>query len=311
MLVKTHSAPAGSVAAALAAILFGASVVAIRIAVRDIPPLTLAVLRFGQGSLVLFVGLAAFRRDLLRIDRRDLPYLGLLGIIFFTIFPVTFNVGMRYVDASRAALLLTTMPLWTVVLARLVVGERLTPRQIAGVLLSIAGVAIVMIDRRAIASGTNYSAKGELLLIATALCGAIYNVLAKRMLVRYKGLTVTFYAMTIGTLFLVPASIVERTPGFTALSAETLAMVIFVGVFGGALAFSLWTTALSRLSPTKVSVYINLNPVAATLLGATVLRERLSLFFAVGFAAVAAGVMTVNWTVSGEARPRPLPSQPA
>jgi len=309
--VKTHSAPAASVAAALAAILFGASVVAIRIAVRDIPPLTLAVLRFGQGSLVLFVGLVAFRRDLLRIDRRDLPYLALLGITFFTIFPVTFNVGMRYVDASRAALLLATMPLWTVVLARLVVRERLTPRQIAGVLLSIAGVAIVMIDRRAITNGTSYSARGDLLLIATALCGAIYNVLAKRMLARYKGITVTFYAMTIGTLFLVPASIVERPPGLASLNAETLALVVFVGVFGGALGFSLWTSALSRLSPTKVSVYINLNPIAATLLGATILHERLSFFFAVGFAAVVAGVMTVNWTVSGEARTRPLPSQSA
>jgi drug/metabolite transporter (DMT)-like permease len=309
--VKTHSAPAASVAAALAAILFGASVVAIRIAVQDIPPLTLAVLRFGQGSLVLFVGLVAFRRDLLRIDRRDLPYLALLGITFFTIFPVTFNVGMRYVDASRAALLLATMPLWTVVLARLVVRERLTPRQIAGVLLSIAGVAIVMIDRRAITNGTSYSPRGDLLLIATALCGAIYNVLAKRMLARYKGLTVTFYAMTIGTLFLVPASIVERPPTLASLSAETLALVVFVGVFGGALAFSLWTSALSRLSPTKVSVCINLNPIAATLLGATILHERLSFFFAVGFAAVVAGVMTVNWTVSGEARTRPLPSQAA
>jgi drug/metabolite transporter (DMT)-like permease len=311
VVVKRSGALAASVAAALAAILFGASVVAIRIAVRDIPPLTLAVLRFGQGSLVLFAGLLAFRRDLLRIDRRDLPYLALLGSTFFTIFPVTLNVGMRYVDASRAALVLATMPLWTVVLARLVVRERLTPRQIAGVVLSIVGVAIVMIDRRAITGGTSYSARGDLLLIASALCGAIYNVLAKRMLARYKGLTVTFYAMTIGTLFLVPASIVERAPGLAALSRETLGMVIFVGVFGGAIAFSLWTSALSHLSPTKVSVYINLNPIAATVLGATVLHERLSFFFAVGFAAVVAGVMTVNWTVNANGPSGSLPSRSA
>jgi drug/metabolite transporter (DMT)-like permease len=309
-LVKRHGAPAASAAAALAAILFGASVVAIRIAVRDIPPLTLAVLRFGQGSLVLFVALVAFRRDLLRIDRRDLPYFALLGIIFYTIFPVTFNAGMRYIEASRAALLLATMPLWTVVIARLVVGERLTRRQIAGVVLSISGVAIVMIDRRAIIDGTHYSAKGDLLLLATALCGAVYNVLAKRMLGRYAGLTVTVYAMAIGTLLLVPASLLERAPSVATLDRETLAMVIFVGVFGGALAFSLWTSALSRLSPTQVSVFINLNPMAATLLGATVLRERLSIFFAVGFAAVVVGVMIVNWTATDNRPPGRLASQP-
>lgn len=303
--MKKTGAPAASAAAALAAILFGASVVAIRIAVRDIPPLTLAVLRFGQGSLVLFVALVAFRRDLLRIERRDLPYLALLGIIFYTIFPVTFNAGMRYVDASRAALLLATMPLWTIVVARVVVRERLTPRQIAGVVLSIAGVAIVMIDRHAIAGGTNNSVVGDLLLLATAVCGAIYNVLAKRMLGRYAALTVTFYAMAIGTLFLVPASLLEHAPSVAALSGQTLAVVIFVGVFGGALAFSLWTSALSRLSPTQVSVYINLNPMAATLLGATVLHERLSIFFAIGFAAVAAGVMIVNWRVTDTRAARP------
>src|SRR5215216_2950766 len=141
---------AANASAALAAILFGASVVAVRIAVRDVPPLTLAILRFGQGSLVLFVALVIFRRDLLRIDRRDLPYLALLGIIFYTIFPVTFHAGLGYVEASRGALLLATMPLWTIVLARLVVRERLSPRQLAGVVLSVAGVAVVMIDRGAV-----------------------------------------------------------------------------------------------------------------------------------------------------------------
>jgi len=285
-----------SAAAAVAAILFGASVVAIRIAVRDVPPLTLALFRFAQGSLVLLIGLVAFRRDLLRIDRRDLPYLALLGVIFYTIFPITFNAGMQYVEASRGALVLATMPLWTIALARLVVRERLTPRQMAGVVLSIAGVAIVMIDRHALGEGARNSVKGDLLLITTALCGAIYNVLAKRVLGRYAGITVTFYAMAIGTLFLLPASFVEHAPSVAALSGETLAMVIFAGVFGGALAFSLWTSALGRLSPTEVSVYINLNPMAATLLGATVLHERLSIVFGVGFVAVVAGVMIVNWT---------------
>jgi drug/metabolite transporter (DMT)-like permease len=286
---------AASTSAAFAATMFGASVVAVRIAVRDVPPLTLALLRFGQGSLLLFIALFAFRRDLLRINWRDLPYLALLGAVFFTAFPITFNLGMRSVEASRAGLLLATMPLWTIVLARLVVSERLTSRQIAGVLLSIVGVAIVMIDRHGIGASGSNSPKGELLLLVTAFCGAVYNVLAKRMLERYAGLTVAFYAMLMGSIFLLPALLVEQTPTITALSGETIALVVFLGLFGGAIAFSLWTSALSRLSPTQVTVFINLNPMAATLLGATVLHERLSISFAVGFAAVASGVMIVNW----------------
>ena len=283
-------------AAGFAAILFGASVVAVRIAVRDVPPLTLALLRFGQGALVLLVAVAVFRRDLLRVDREHLPYLALLGTIFFAVFPVTFNAGMRYVDASHGGLLLATMPLWTIMISRLFSRDELSPRQVIGVLTSLAGVAIVMADRTTPAAVAGNAIKGNALLIATALCGATYNVLAKRMLEHYAGLTVTLYAMIIGALVLTPAPLFERAPSLASLGGETLAMVIFLGVFGGAMSFSLWTSALRRLSPTQVSVYINLNPIAATLLAAVLLHEHLSGMFAIGFVAVAAGVMIVNWT---------------
>jgi drug/metabolite transporter (DMT)-like permease len=279
-------------AAALAAILFGASVVAVRIAVRDVPPLTLAFLRFGQGSLVLLIALAMFRRDLLRVKRRDLPFLMLLGALLFTIFPYTFNAGLRYIPASRAALIVASMPLLTVVIGRYASRERLTTKQVIGVLTSIAGVAIVMADRGGASGG---SIKGDLLLLATALCGAIYNVLVKSLLTRYTGITVTFYAMVFGSLFLAPAAFVEGGLRISGVNGRTLAMVVFLAVFGGALGFSLWTAALKQLSPTRVAVYINLNPVAATLLAATVLHERLSAYFGAGFVAVAAGVMIVNY----------------
>jgi drug/metabolite transporter (DMT)-like permease len=292
----TRDRAVANASACIAATLFGASVVAVRIAVRDIPPLTLALLRFGQGALVLLAALALFRRDRLRIEPRDLPYLGVLGAIFFAVFPTTFNMGMRYEAASRGALLLATMPLWTLVIARLVSGEQLTFRQMLGVFVSVAGVAIVIVQRRAAGGGSIDIVRGDLLLMITALCGAIYNVSAKRMLRKYGGLTVTFYAMLIGSLLLTPALAVERSPSYAALSADTIWIVVFLGVLGGALAFSLWTSALRRLSPTQVAVYINLNPIAATLLAATVLHEQLSALFVVGFLGVAAGLMIVNWS---------------
>jgi drug/metabolite transporter (DMT)-like permease len=250
--------------------------------------MTLAFLRFGQGVVVLGAGLALFRRDLLRVSRRDLPFLALLGLVFYTIFPVTFNAGLQYLEASQAALLLATLPLWTLLLARSVARERLLPRQVGGVALSIAGVAIVMADRGL----GRMSLTGDLLLATTALCGAVYNVLAKRVLAKYDGVTVTFYAMLFGSLLLAPA-LVGKPLG--ALSSQTLAMVVFLGVFGGALAFTLWTVALRRLSPTEVAVYINLNPLAASLLAAVALGERLTPAFAIGFLAVASGVLVVNW----------------
>src|SRR5208283_2054945 len=102
--------------ASIAALLFGASVVAVRVAVRDVPPMTLAILRFGQGGLLLLLFLLIRRRDLLRIRWADVPYLLLLGAVFFSVFPVTFNMSLRLTEASRGALMLATMPLWSVLL---------------------------------------------------------------------------------------------------------------------------------------------------------------------------------------------------
>jgi drug/metabolite transporter (DMT)-like permease len=286
---------AANAGAFLAAILFGASVVAVRVAVQDIPPLTLAVLRFGQGSLLLLLLLLIWARGLLCIEWRDVPYIVLLGIIFFTIFPVTFNTGLRLTEASRGALMLATTPLWSGLLARMVTGEHLSIRQICGVLMTFAGVGGVLAERGLTFVGTSLSLVGDALMLLTAVCGAVYGVLAKRMLTRYKALTVTAYAMMFGTLLLVPAAFVEDP--FSALArmcTETIMLVLFLGIFGGAIGYFLWTFALTHLSPTQVAVYINLNPMIATLLGATLLAEKLTGIFVAGFAAVLAGVLLVN-----------------
>ncbi len=121
----------GNFAAFLAAGLFGASVVATRVAVQEIPPLNLAVLRFGQGGLILFLCLFIGARDLLKIKRKDLPFLVLLGAILFTFFPVTFNIGLRLTEASRGGLMLATMPIWSAWLARVARKEQLILRQFA------------------------------------------------------------------------------------------------------------------------------------------------------------------------------------
>ncbi len=286
---------AANAGAFIAAILFGASVVAVRVAVQDIPPLSLAILRFGQGGLLLLLLLLIWAQDLLRIGWRDIPYLVLLGVIFFTIFPVTFNASLRLTQASRGALMLATMPLWSVLLARAAKRERLSARQMCGVLLTFAGVGVVLAERGLTFAGASGSLTGDGLMLVTALCGAVYGVLAKRMLNRYHALTVTAYAMIFGTLLLVPAALLEDPSSAIArMRTDTVLLVLFLGIFGGAMGYFLWTFALTHLSPTQVAVYVNLNPMIATLLGATLLAERLSGIFVAGFAAVLAGVLLVN-----------------
>jgi drug/metabolite transporter (DMT)-like permease len=291
---------AAHAAAFWAAVLFGASVVATWIVVQQIPPLTLALLRFGQGGLILVLALLVAAPGLLRVRLRDLPFLFALGAILFAVFPVTFNAGLRLTTASRGLLMLASMPLWTAVLARAVGSERLGLRPLLGVLLSIVGVGLVLHGRGLSWDETTQTMKGDGLMLLAAACGALYSVLAPRALGRYPAVTVTAYAMVLGTLLVLPASLAAGlSSGLADVDDTAIIIVVFLGVLGGALGYLLWTFALARLSPTQVTVYVNLNPIVAT--AAVLMRERLTLAFGAGLLAVVGGVLLVNWPGCGAA----------
>ena len=209
---------------------------------------------------------------------------------------VTFNASLRLIEASRGALVLATIPLWSALLARIARSERLVPRQIGGVFLSLGGVGLALAERGLGWQGGLGTLSGDGLMLVTALCGAVYAVLAPLALARYDALIVTTYAMVLGTLLLLPAAVVEGLVGvLPQLDGQTVALLVFLGVFGGALGFFLWTFALSRLTPTQVAVYINLNPLVAMVLAAALLAEHLTITFVAGFCAVLLGVLLVNW----------------
>ncbi len=297
---------AGNSAAFIAAVLFGASVVAPRVAVRSIPPLSLAFLRFGQGGVILLIALLIFRPGLLRVKLGDLPYLTFLGAVLFTIFPITFNVSLKYTEASRGALMLATVPLWSAGLARIAKSEHLILRQVGGIILTLGGVAVVLAERGLTWQRGSWELLGDLLMLLTAICGAIYGVLAQKMLKKYNPITVTTYAMVTGACLLTPAVFVEGlSQALTKIDLQAASLILFLGVCGGALGYFLWTFALAHIAPTQVAVYINLNLMVATILGAALLAEKLTLVFIAGFVAVLIGVLLVNWPTKIVTEPLP------
>ena len=279
----------------MAAVLFGASVVAVRVAVRDVPPVSLAVLRFGQGSLLLAGAVLLIAPELLRVRWERLRLFALLGVVLFGLFPLTFNIGLQYTEASRGAVMLATMPIWSALLGR-IAGERLVGRQGAGVVLSVVGIGLAFVEPGRAVGGDAMSLVGDGLLLLTGLLGALYGLVAKRILAVDNPAAVTTYAMLFGTVLLLPIAVAEGlVPAVARLDWQLLGLVVFLGVLGGAAAFFLWTWALSRITPTQVAVYVNLNPIVAALLGIALLGERRSPMFLLGFAAVVTGVLLVNW----------------
>jgi drug/metabolite transporter (DMT)-like permease len=268
--------------------------VATRAVVDDVPPLSLAVLRYGLGGLILALFLALWAPAMLRVRRKDLHFITLLAALLFGIFPFAFNAGLRWTEASQGALVLATIPVWTALLARSMGRELLSPRQGLGLVLTIIGVVIAVTGRGIDWDNGALALAGDGLMLIAAVCGSIYSVLVKRAFVHYSALTVTAYGMLFGTVMLAPAALVEGLASVR-VQGQTLALVLFLGVIGGALLWWLFAYALGRMGPTQAAVYINLNPLTAMILAVVLLHEPLLASVIVGMVVVLTGVLLVNW----------------
>jgi drug/metabolite transporter (DMT)-like permease len=277
----------GVAAAAASSVLGGASVVATRFVIGDTDPLVLALLRYGIGAACLVpIALLIGGR---RVARADLPAVALLGALFFALFPTLFNAALAHTTAARGALALSTLPLLTLVVAAALGVEAVTRDKLAGVALAVLGVAVALSGELAAVEG---AWRGDLIMVGTALCGAVYNVLSRPYLARYPVLTFTACAMLWGTAALAvtagaAGALAAPPPAFT--PAGWLA-VGFLGVFGAALTFVLWSLGLAYATPTLVAITVTLNPVVAMVLGASLLGEPVTARLLLGLAAVAAGV---------------------
>lgn len=292
----------GNVAALLGSLLFGAAVVATREAVSTVAPVNLAVLRFGQGGVILAIVLL-LATGAPRLSRRAVGEIALLGAIMFALFPLLFNGALQFTTASRGAVILATMPLGTAVLARATGQERLTRRQLLGVLLSVVGVIVVFAEAGIGPGESRRELLGNAMMVAASACGAVYGMLAKPVLHRLPAILVTAGSMLAGAVLLAPIALASNLPGDIAqLDSRTTLIVLFLGTGGGALAYWLIMVALARLTPTQAIAYINVNPLVATALGALFLDETLSSRFLLGFGLVAAGLVLANWPAADRSR---------
>ena len=276
-------------AAAATGVQVGASMVATRFVIEQTAPASLALLRYVIGFLCLLpVALIAGPRP--RFAARDVAPIALLGIAQFGVLIMLLNYALRFVDSARAALIFATFPLLTMLVAAAVGAERLTALKAVGVLLTLGGVACAL-GERALERGAGGQAwVGELVVLASALVGAVCSVLYRPYLRRYRALPVSAFAMLASVGFLiVPAAAEGFFAALPRFTARGWLAVLLIGVGSGG-GYYLWLWALDHAPPTEVTVFLALSPITATILGDALLGETVSAWVWAGVALVTAGL---------------------
>ncbi len=281
---------------ALASSALGGTAAAVtRYLVISADPVTLAILRWGIGFLCL-LPLAL----LLRVrwpKRQDWPGVAALGVSFFGLFFVFYNIAVSYTTAARASLALSTLPLQTMIVGAVLGIEALTLRKSAGVAIAMLGVFA------ALASGLMEAPagawRGELIMTGAVLCMAFYNVWSRPFMQRSSALGFLTFGMGVGAAALI---LVGAVTGQVAVLADFAASEwiagLYLGLGGGALAFILWVIALQKTTPTRVANTMTVNPIAAGLLAIPLVGEPITANLIVGLVAVFAGI----WVATTERR---------
>jgi len=275
----------------------GAAIVATRSVVGEVGPASLACLRYLL-ALACLLPFAWAAPGAVRVSWRDLPAVMLLGVGQFGLLIVLLNIGLQRVDAATAALLFSSFPLLTLLVAAALGHEPLTWRKTLGVALTLAGVALALgPDALAAASTPPGDATaisnewlGKAAVLASALCGAVCSVLYRPYLRRYPALPVGVWAMAAAVTFLaVWAAFEQPLARIGSVSTTGWAAIAFIGVSSG-IGYFLWLWALRHAAASRVTLFLSLSPVTAALLGAWWLHEAVAPRLWLALLLVASGV---------------------
>ncbi len=271
-----------------------------KVLLQSLSPLWLLALRSAIATLALFAIAAAMGR-LARPPRADLPVVVSIALLHMVGFGVLATWGLQLVPTGRSVVLAYTTPLWVAPGAALFLGERLTPRRLVGVVVGLVGLAVLFnplafewTDRRA-ALGN-----GAILLGALLWAASILHVRGHRW--QSTPFDLAPWEMLLTTLIVTPVAVVADGPSTPAWSARELALLLYAGVPGTAVAY--WATAMASRALPAVTTSLGLlaTPVLSVVVAALWLGESITPSLVAAIALILGGVALGTTGPRGGAR---------
>lgn len=294
----------GLLALAGAVLIWSSTYILIKGMLDDIGPFVLAVARFVVALAVLapLARRQGFRWRM-ALEGRWLRF-GASGVALY--FGLQ-NLGLVFTTAGSAALITASIPALTALVAYFSLGERLLPRQMAGVGLSVVGVALVV--RSGLEVGDVTTLIGNLCVLAASLAWGVYTVQARRISADVPAVVASTAGIAAGTLLLLPIAAVEwAVHGAPTVSAPLVGGVLFLGVAASALAFLWWNSGLRHVHASAAAAMANLVPVVGLGLALAV-GETVTALQVAGGALAVAGVV-LSQAPSGNQAPAEVPAIP-
>lgn len=272
-------------------LIWGLAWVYMKLALNYMSALTFSALRFLIGTIVLFILAMFIKRKKLSLENiLHMLVLGIFqtGIVFFLVM-----YGLQFIGAGKGALLLYSMPVWSAVFSVILLREKISPRNITGLIIGVLGLVIILGMDFFIIQSKDVLV-GEMYIVIAAVAWGFANIYYRKHLGDIPIIQVSAYQMMFGTLGLfIAAYLIEGSINIK-WTVESIYYLLFTGVFASAVAFSLWYYVLKKVNTITATVSMMLVPVLGLILSYFMIGEVLTTSIFVGAFFILAGLYIIQ-----------------
>jgi drug/metabolite transporter (DMT)-like permease len=294
--IHPKSTYTGIALAVLATLIWSGNFVIARSVIHDIPPVTLAFYRWATATLIIFpFANKYFLNELLLVKERFWFFI-LTAVTGVSLFNTFVYIAGHYSTAINMALLGTcSSPIMSIILARIILHEKITTLRVLGILVCISGI-LLLLSRGSLETLLKFRfTKGDWWILAAALTFAIYNITVKKRPAAMHPVNFLFVVFLLGSIILLPFYIYEHNQqGGIAFNISNLSAILYLGIGASVICFMIWNNAIASLGAGRTALFGNLIPVFSSIEAVIFLNEKITFIHIISFILVVAGLVIAN-----------------
>ncbi len=271
-----------------ASLIWGATAPIMKWALEVLPPFTLAFLRFFMASAIMLPFFWKFRK----IEMADFGKIFLAALLGITLNVAFFFLGLKLTFAINAALIIATIPIFTMVTAGIFLKETLTLRLVFSTVLAFSGLILIIGPPIFNFGGTHLL--GAFFLLLASLSWVAFEIVSKKLFKKYQPFTVVFHITWIGAALFLPmaaAELISNPQSLVGFNKQALIGILYGAIFSSTVAYTAWQWGLSKLPTSEAGLFLYLEPISAILVSIWLLGETITPLFVAGSLLVIFGVI--------------------
>ncbi len=276
----------------LAVVFWGISFIATKIALNEISPEAIILLRLLIAIiLLLFIALYTKKDFSISLNNHLRIFILALIAVFHLWIQIT---GLKYTSASNTGWIVGVTPVFMAILGFTLFKEKITTVSVLGIIIAFAGLALLMSKGFMLTIGF-MSHKGDLLVLASAFTWSLYSIMNKKISVSYSPFLTILFLFLMMTVLIIPFTLNKETINAVLnLSIRGWLAILFLGIFCSGIAYVLWAQALKELEAVKVGVFLYFEPFVTVFAAWLLLAEIISYITIISGIIITLGVVLVN-----------------